>query len=146
MLEIKIKEMIEKDIEMLNKVVEIRKGNQDLYTQLIAKYSMLDKDFDKNIKTGGKACTGNEGFDYRPELKQILEKLKMYILLDNIPIQYTENVANGAIVMNVKKFKNKGIVGHNGRQETNKQTNINTNVNVEKDKKECWLKRIFKKK
>lgn len=146
MLEIKIKEMIEKDIEMLNKVVEVRSGSQDLYKQLVAKYTMLDKDFDKNIKTGGKACASNDGFDYRPELKQILEKLKMYILLDDIPIQYTENVANGAIVMNVKKFKNKGIVGHNGRQETNKQTNITTSVKLEKDKKECWLKRIFKRK
>ena len=66
--------------------------------------------------------------------------------MDDIPIQYRENVANGAIVMNVKKFKNKGIVGHNGRQETNKQTNITTSVKLEKDKKECWLKRIFKRK
>ena len=38
MLEIKIKEMIEKDIEMLNKVVEVRSGSQDLYKQLVAKY------------------------------------------------------------------------------------------------------------
>ena len=41
MLVFKIKEMIEKDIEMLSGAVKIRKGSQDLFSQLIAKYSYL---------------------------------------------------------------------------------------------------------
>ena len=144
MIKPNIKEMIEVDIETLNNAIGIRKGSQELFNKITAKYNMIDKEFDKNIKTSGKICF-DDGFDYRPELKQILEKLKMYLMLDEIPINYTENVASGAIYnIQTKKFNNKGIIGPNGQQTTIKPTNINTDINV--DKKECWLKKIFKRK
>lgn len=145
MIKPNIKEMIEVDIETLNNAIDIKKGGQELFNKITAKYNMIDKEFDKNIKTSGKVCFDNDGFDYRPELKQILEKLKMYLVLDEIPINYAENVVSGAIYnIQTKKFNNKGIIGPNGKQSSIKQTSISSEVNI--NKKECWLKKLFKKK
>ena len=70
------------------------------------------------------------------------EKLKVYLALDMIPIKYENNVASG-INVNIGKVNNKGIIGNNATQSTNKSVEINTSIATEK--KESWISKLFRK-
>ena len=120
--------MINLDIQRCKEGLNQIKGSYDLYLEICAKYSKLDKSFMDGIQGMGKVAT-QDGWDYRRELKQIIQILEVYILLDEIPIQYTENVANGMnVTLNAKKITNKGNIGINNTQSTDKMANIETNV------------------
>lgn len=145
MLKDNIKIMIENDIERCKEGEKQIKGSYDLYLELCAKYSRLDKTFDDGIKSMGKVAT-SDGWDYRRELKQIKEILNMYLELDEIPIQYTENVAEGVNVnIKAKKFTNKGNIGKGNSQSTNKETKISTSIKVGKEEKESFWKSLWRK-
>ena len=75
-----LKEQINSDISICETHTEI-KGSERLYSQMVAKYTVLDPQFANNLSTNGKlALNGNE-CDYRPELQAIVSKLKMYLLI-----------------------------------------------------------------
>lgn len=72
---------IENDILLCERHVE-RGGSEKLYSELVSRYSVVDENFKNNLSTNGKARTFGEEFDYRPELRAIASKLKMYLILD----------------------------------------------------------------
>ncbi len=137
----KIKSMIEEDILLCENGVKQIKGSYDLYLKLTSKYSKIDKCFKDSIESMGKAMTA-DGWDYRKELGQIKEILNMYLVLDSIPIKYENNVANG-VNINIGKLNNKGIIGDNATQSTNKSVTIDTSINT--TQKESWFSKLFKK-
>jgi len=138
MIKDEIRQMIEKDISTCKEALNNRNGSQKLYLELNSKYSMIDKEFSKNIKVGGKCSFGDTEFDYRPELRQIKSILETYILLDEIPVVYKENVAEGVnISITANKLTNKGNIGKNNSQSKNKQINENGTKNT------SWFKNLF---
>lgn len=76
---LQIEEEIKRDITTCENYSE-RNGSEALYGQLVAKYCVIDKDFSKNLSTNGKAVPAGTEFDYRPELKAIAAKLRMWLI------------------------------------------------------------------
>lgn len=74
-----LKSKIESDIELCENHTDI-KGSQHLYGELVASYSVLDPDFKQNLSTNNKSAVIGSEFDYRPELRAIAAKLKMYLI------------------------------------------------------------------
>lgn len=66
-----------------------RNGSEALYSELVARYIVLDPTFRDGLSTNGKAVALGSEFDYRPELRAVASKLKMYLLMgetaDNSP-------------------------------------------------------------
>ncbi len=137
MINPKIKEEILKDIILCDEELTMESNSSRLYRQLVAKYSMMDKDFKNDIpnyvKTFGSTYTG--------ELRVIKTKLETYLLLDDIPVSYNENVAKSAIVINTKSFKNSGSVGNNNKQ--TKEINVNASIKKE-ERKLGFLSKLLK--
>lgn len=73
--------VIKKDIERCKAQSE-RKGSEELFQVLLAKYNTVFPDFGDEIPQSGKAATLDD-FDYRPELNAIQEKLEMQLLIAN---------------------------------------------------------------
>lgn len=59
-------------------------GSRVLYGQLVAKYSVIDKNFANNLSISTKYVSVDTEFDYRPELKAIAAKLRMWIIASDI--------------------------------------------------------------
>lgn len=76
-----LKKQIEKDILICENHYK-RQGSQKLYSELVSRYSLIDEKFKDNLSTIGKVAAIGEEFDYRPELRAIVSKLKMYLVLD----------------------------------------------------------------
>lgn len=57
-----------------------KEGSQRLYGELVAKYSAMIPDFEKNLSVIGKAALVGEEFDYRDELSAIAAKLEFFLL------------------------------------------------------------------
>lgn len=81
-----LKKQIESDIAFCEKHTE-RNGSEQLYSELVARYSVLDENFKNNLSTNGKATALGMEFDFRPELKAIASKLKMYLLIGDVDSQ-----------------------------------------------------------
>ncbi|HWP80883.1 MAG TPA: toll/interleukin-1 receptor domain-containing protein, partial [Candidatus Acidoferrum sp.] len=77
-----LKASIKEDIVICESYPQ-RNGSEALYGQMVAKYSMLDEGFAKNLSTNGKITSLDREYDYRPELKAIAAKLHMRLMLDN---------------------------------------------------------------
>lgn len=75
-----LREEIKQDIELCESYPD-KKGSEAVYSELVAKYSVIDPSFNTNISITGKASISGEEFDYRPELKTIAVKLRMYLLV-----------------------------------------------------------------
>lgn len=75
-----LKREMETDIKRCNEHTE-RNGSMSLYNDLVAKYVVLDSDFEKGLSVMGKATVAGREFDFRPELKAIANKLHMWIVL-----------------------------------------------------------------
>lgn len=92
-----LEEEIKKDIAICENYQE-RNGSQALYGQLVAKYSVVDKNFSKNLSTSGKVVPVGAEFDYRQELKAIATKLNMWLITaDSI-----EKMAKGESVVSIE--------------------------------------------
>lgn len=74
----KTREEMNDDIKECKAHTDIN-GSEKLYGKLVAKYSVLDADFKKNLSTTGKASVIGKEPDYRQELQAIAEKLKMML-------------------------------------------------------------------
>lgn len=74
-----LKAQIEADIKLCENHTE-RNGSEQLYLDLVARYSVIDSNFKNNLSNGGKASTIGVEFDYRPELEAISSKLHMYLI------------------------------------------------------------------
>lgn len=70
--------IIQSDIARCVKAQHDANGSFELYQALVGKYSSKFNDFAKNIPQMGKAAVTGE-FDYRSELKAIMEKLEFII-------------------------------------------------------------------
>lgn len=77
----KLKESIEQDIAKCDSFYE-RDGSEMFFKELISKYSVIDRDFPKNLSTSGKETVPGTEFDFRPELKAAAAKLRMWLMLD----------------------------------------------------------------
>lgn len=75
-----LKREIETDIKLCNEYIE-RNGSMSLYNDLVAKYVVIDPNFEKGLSVIGKATVAGQEFDFRPELKAIANKLHMWIVL-----------------------------------------------------------------
>ena len=75
-------EIMRNDIKRCEEAQGSNNGTYRLYQALIAKYDGIFEGFEKDIPKSGKACTGGEEFNYRPELNAIKEKLEMIIATD----------------------------------------------------------------
>ena len=75
-----LKGRIEADIESCKNHMQ-KNGSNQLYNELVARYSLLDENFKNNLSSNGKAALVGEEFDYRNELKAIAAKLEMWLLL-----------------------------------------------------------------
>lgn len=71
--------IIQSDIARCVKAQHDAKGSFELYQALVGKYSSKFNGFEKNIPQMGKAAVVGEPFDYRSELKAIMEKLEFII-------------------------------------------------------------------
>lgn len=80
----KLIERIREDIDRCRSHAKIE-GSQKLFGELLAKYSEIIPEFEKNLSTNGKAALVGAEFDYRPELNAIAAKLEMYLLTNSIP-------------------------------------------------------------
>ncbi len=75
-----LKAQMESDIAACESHTE-RNGSETLYSELVARYTVLDPSFKDGLSTNGKAAAIGSEFDYRPELRAIASKLKMYLLI-----------------------------------------------------------------
>ena len=75
-----LKAQIEADIKKCEEHAS-RDGSEELYVELVAKYSVLDAEFEKNLSNGGKAAALGSALDFRMELRAIAAKLRMYLLI-----------------------------------------------------------------
>lgn len=142
MLNQDLKKEMQSDIKLCEDCLNNRSSNsnsEEIYNILVAKYLMVDKNFRIGIPNFAKALNS----PYFQEIKVILEKLKMYIRLDEIPIQYNENAAQNAVIINGNKNKFNSNVGQNNKSE--KQNNITANVATEKKGFSSFIKNIIEK-
>lgn len=76
-----LKAQMETDISVCESYAD-RNGSEALYTELVARYIVLDPHFKDGLSNNGKAATLGYEFDFRPELRAIASKLKMYLLME----------------------------------------------------------------
>lgn len=139
MIKPELKDMMLQDIKKCSDAIKNPTTTNALYYELVAKYEMIDKDFQRGMPNFVKTLDSN----YLSEIKVIKTKLETYIALDEIPINYNYNVAKNAnVTINVKKFQNKGNIGTGNNQP--KSNTLNLSVG---ESNKCgfwsWLKRIF---
>ncbi len=79
----KLKKQIKKDIEYCNSF-DTRNGTKKAYDELMARYSVIDAGFSKEIQTNGKGYVPGSEPNFRPELQAIAAKLQTYLLLGSI--------------------------------------------------------------
>lgn len=117
MIKPELKEIMLQDIERCNEAIKNPSTTNALYYELIAKYTMIDKDFQRGMPNFVKTLDSN----YLTEVKLIKTKLEIYIALDEIPITYNENVAQSAnVTIHTNKFSNKGNIGVGNKQSKSK--------------------------
>lgn len=81
-------------------------GSEALYNVLVAKYSVIDVDFAKNLSINGKTAVVGSEFDYTPELKAISAKLKMWLVA--FPVQNANSSAQNVLKEKVGEFIKRG--------------------------------------
>jgi hypothetical protein len=96
----KLKESIEQDIEKCEDFQD-REGSEIFFSQLVSKYTVIDADFPKNLSTNGKATVPGVEYDYRPELKAVAAKLRMWLLID--ADAHTNKQMAASVVITAKK-------------------------------------------
>ncbi|MBQ8319714.1 MAG: hypothetical protein IJX81_02440 [Clostridia bacterium] len=141
MIKPELKAEIERDIDICQKCLDEKSSNNtSVYHNVVAKYVMVDKDFCVGIPNYVKTI----GSNYFAELEVVVQKLKMYLILDDIPIKYQDNVATNANVsITGEKVIVKGNVGQGN--ETHKETTISLNNSAGEKKSGflTWIKRLF---
>ena len=78
-----LKAQMESDIAACESHTE-RNGSEALYSELVARYTVVDPSFKDGLSTNGKAAAISSELDYRPELRAIASKLKMYLLISEV--------------------------------------------------------------
>lgn len=101
-----LKKEIEADIERCNKHID-RNGSMALYDELVAKYVVIDPEFEKGLSITGKVGSLGGESDYRPELKAIANKLHMWIVLDDNQ-EETQNHIKGKLQKLLERGKQIG--------------------------------------
>ena len=130
-----IRKQIESDICACEHAISLALDDLELYTELKARYTLLDRNFYGDMPS------------YSNCLKKIVytkARLETYLLLDAIPVHYNENVAVGVNIQ-TQKLVNKGNIGNNN--DYNKSTTVTTELSVNggENKKSFWRKLFHKK-
>ena len=136
-----IREQIQKDISACEAEIKNGAPNAKLFRQLEARYSLLDKNFLRDMPSYVQTI----GSSYIAELEFVKTRLETYLLLDSFPVEYIDNIATGVNIQ-TKKLVNKGNIGSSNNY--NKSTAISTDLSIsggENDKKKFWGN-LFKKK
>ena len=132
-----IKNMILQDIVRCEEAIENPAATNALYHELIVRYEMIDKDFQRGMPNFAKTFNSN----YLTEIKLIKTKLEMYIALDEIPITYDGNAAqNATVTIIANKVSNKGNIGTGN----NFQKEMDASLSVTRESKSgffSWLKK-----
>lgn len=76
-----IRIQMEKDISACDSYAE-RNGSEKFYSELVARYVVLDPSFKEGLSISSKAVSIDSEFDFRPELHAIASKLRMYLLIE----------------------------------------------------------------
>lgn len=97
-----LRKQIEADITSCDLHTEIN-GSERLYSELVARYIVLDPKFKDSLSTNGKAAAVGAEFDYRPELHAIASKLKMYLLMEE-----SDGVLSSPLKEQVDEFISRG--------------------------------------
>lgn len=108
---------IEADIERCNQHT-VREGSRALYNDLVAKYVVIDSEFEKGLSIMGKVTFPGQEFDFCPELRAIANKLHMWLVLDDSSQENKEMKGKGKSVM---EENNKVFIVH-GHDEDAKQS------------------------
>jgi len=91
MLNPDLKNEMQDDIRICEECLKNKSNDSGkLYHILVAKYLMIDKSFCDGIPNYAKTFSST----YFSEIEIILEKLKMYLLLDEIPVQQNNITAS----------------------------------------------------
>ena len=133
----KIKKQMKKDI--LACEMEISKGapNAILFEELKSRYTLIDKKFFYNMTSYVKTFNTN----YLHELEYIKTRLEMYLKLNQIPVEYDENIDSNKNV-NINKVVVKGNVGNQNSYQKNTTVTPTISFDVGKGKFD-FLKKIF---
>lgn len=94
-----LKNQIESDIALCESYTEIN-GSEKIYAELVARYSVIGDQFKSNLSTSGKIAAMSTEFDYRPELKAIASKLRMYLIVG----EHTSHTQNNTAQKQVDDF------------------------------------------
>lgn len=97
-----LRAQMESDIAICESYAEIN-GSERVYSELVARYVVLDPAFTKGLSTNGKIAAIDSEFDFRPELLAIAAKLKMYLLINDVDDNETPRLQ-----MQVKEFVTRG--------------------------------------
>lgn len=92
----KLKESIDQDIKKCECFQE-REGSELFFNQLVSKYTVIDTDFSKNLSSNGKTTVPGVEYDFRPELKAVAAKLRMWLLI-NADAQTNKQYVDCAVI------------------------------------------------
>ena len=98
-----LKAQIETDISVCENHTD-RNGSERLYSELVARYIILDPAFKNGLSTCGKIGSIGTEFDYRPELRAIASKLRMYLIMGDV-----NPTSNEISAVNANKQKSKKV-------------------------------------
>jgi hypothetical protein len=130
-----IRKQIELDICACEHAISLALDDLELYTELKARYTLLDRNFYVDMPSFSNSLK---------KIEYAKARLETYLLLDAIPVQYNQNVAVGVNIQ-TQKLVNKGNIGNNNNY--NKSTTVTTELSVNggENKKSFWGKLFHKK-
>lgn len=128
-----LKKEIEEDINRC-KQHTTREGSRNLYNDLLAKYIVIDPEFEKGLSIMGKTTFSGQEFDYRPELNAIANKLHMWLIL------YDNEKNPNPIQVRVQKLLEEGL--QIGKDEYHKAENGFPFSYVAGTKYDAWMAEI----
>lgn len=103
----KIFNLIQTDIEKIDKQLDTKNGSGELWKNLRTQYSLLIPDIISSIKSSNKMSVGFEEFDYRPELKQLKSALLTWVFINEEDLEVEGNyISNESNVLINTKFPN----------------------------------------
>ena len=151
----KIREMVEADMSRCEQAQYQARGSQELYEELIARYSTFYSNFKAEIPTSNKVAFRDHPADYRKELMSIKSKLEALLLAgfrfeipckdEKVPIVQIENRNENRVTVNVtfdmvrEQVEDMSALSHEQIQEVLlKISELEKIINSNKKRNEKW--------
>ena len=128
----KLTEALKKEIE--EDINRCKQHTTREYNYLLAKYIVIDPEFEKGLSIMGKTTFSGQEFDYRPELNAIANKLHMWLIL------YDNEKNPNPIQVRVQKLLEEGL--QIGKDEYHKAENGFPFSYVAGTKYDAWMAEI----